>query len=322
MKELLAYFDRELPGVNSALEAECDGLNGLVRDVAKHSVLSGGKRIRPMLVILTARCLGHAGDGLVPLACALEMLHSATLLHDDILDGAELRRNRKAAHLVFGTTETILAGDVLLALSNQLGARYDKPRVSWLLAQGIMHTAEGEIMEIEALSDPEMDRGRYMDIIIGKTARLIETACRCGAAVAGVDRSVEDTAGDYGLNLGIAFQLVDDALDYVSPSEVMGKPEGGDLKEGKVTLPLLLLLEDMGRTEAEALLARLRQRRLTPEEQADVVRQVVEGGHAEATRQVAADYVAQARAALDALPDTPERLVLDQAADYVLNRKK
>ena len=322
MNEFLAYFDRELPGVNKALETECDGLAGLVRDVARHSVLSGGKRIRPMLVILMARCLGHTDDGLVPLACALEMLHSATLLHDDILDGAELRRGKKSAHLVFGTTETILAGDVLLALSNRLGADYGKPRVSWLLAQGIMHTAEGEIMEIAALSDPGMDRTLYMDIIIGKTARLIETACRCGAAVAGADRTVEDVAGGYGLNLGIAFQLVDDALDYVSPTEVMGKPEGGDLREGKVTLPLLLLLEDMGRTEAEALLARLRQRRLAPEEQADVIRQVVEGGHAEATRRVASEYVAKARASLASLPDTPERLVLDQAAEYVLTRKK
>ncbi|MGE4291439.1 MAG: polyprenyl synthetase family protein [Desulfovibrio sp.] len=321
MNRLLAYFDAELPGVNEFLDAETAKLNGLVREVSRHVLLGPGKRIRPVLTICTARALGYRGD-IRPLACALEMLHSATLIHDDILDGAELRRGKAAAHVAFGTTESVLAGDLLLALANKLGADYETPRVSWLLADGIMATAEGEVLEMASLSEPVVNRDLYMRIIIGKTARLIETACRCGAAVASPDRTVEDIAGAYGLNLGIAFQLVDDALDYVSPSDTMGKPEGGDLREGKITLPLIHLFEDLGPERAESLLAEIRSGRLDEAGQKRILTLVREGGYAAQTRAAAAEYVAKAKEALAGLPDCGERLVLSLAADFVLSRKK
>ncbi|MDD4730648.1 MAG: polyprenyl synthetase family protein [Desulfovibrio sp.] len=321
MNQLLAYFDSELPGVNAFLEAETDKLSGLVRDVARHVLLGPGKRIRPIMTICTARVLGFSGD-VMPLACALEMLHSATLIHDDILDDADLRRGRTAAHVAFGTTQSVLAGDVLLALANRLGASYDIPRVNLLLADGIMATAEGEILEMGSLEHPVVDRDLYMQIIIGKTARLIETACRCGAAVATRDRQAEDVAGKYGLNLGIAFQLVDDALDYVSPSDTMGKPEGGDLREGKITLPLIHLFEDLGESEARTLLTSIRDHTLDEDGQQRVLAMVREGDYANRTRETAARYIADAKAALAGLPDRPERAVLSLAADFVLSRKK
>jgi octaprenyl-diphosphate synthase len=321
MNQLLAYFDSELPGVNAFLEAETDKLSGLVRDVARHVLLGPGKRIRPIMTICTARVLGFSGD-VMPLACALEMLHSATLIHDDILDDADLRRGRTAAHVAFGTTQSVLAGDVLLALANRLGASYDIPRVNLLLADGIMATAEGEILEMGSLEHPVVDRDLYMQIIIGKTARLIETACRCGAAVATRDRQAEDVAGKYGLNLGIAFQLVDDALDYVSPSDTMGKPEGGDLREGKITLPLIHLFEDLGESEARTLLTSIRDHTLDEDGQQRVLAMVREGDYANRTRETAGRYIADAKAALAGLPDRPERAVLSLAADFVLSRKK
>ncbi|WP_027189039.1 polyprenyl synthetase family protein [Paucidesulfovibrio longus] len=321
MNRLLAYFDAELPGVNEFLDTETAKLNGLVRDVSRHVLLGPGKRIRPVLTICTARALGYGGN-ILPLACALEMLHSATLIHDDILDDADLRRGKTAAHVAFGTTQSVLAGDLLLALANRLGAQYEVPRVSWLLAEGIMATAEGEVLEIASLSEPIVDRDLYMRIIIGKTARLIETACRCGAAVASPDRSVEDVAGAYGLNLGIAFQLVDDALDYVSPTSTMGKPEGGDLREGKITLPLIHLFEDMGPQDAEPLLASIRSGGLDEAGQKRILGMIREGGYAGRTRDAAAEYVAKAKESLAGLPDCEERLVLSLAADFVLSRKK
>ena len=322
MNELRAYFMREIPGIDAFLAAEADKLDGLVREVARHVLLSGGKRIRPMLTILFARALGHGQDNVLAIACALEMLHTATLLHDDVLDQALVRRGRTSAHVAFGTTETILAGDVLLALANKLGADYDIPRLNALLARGIMATADGEIRELAHTKSPTADRGAYMDIIIGKTARLIETACRCGAALTSRDRALEELAGGYGLNLGIAFQLVDDALDYTVSEDEMGKPAGGDLREGKMTLPLILHLESMSPAEAGELLCALREKRLTVEQAEGIVRDVREQGLAEKTREAAAGYVAAAVKELETLPVSPEREVLAQAAEYVLTRRK
>ncbi len=322
MNELRAYFAGEMPGINAFLAAEADKFDGLVRDVARHVLLSGGKRIRPMLTILFARALGYAKNDMLPMACALEMLHTATLLHDDVLDQAQTRRGKTSAHVAFGVTETILAGDVLLALSNKLGADYDIPRLNALLACGIMATAEGEILELAHTAKPTLDRGAYLDIVIGKTAKLIETACRCGAALASRDRACEDIAGAYGLNLGIAFQLVDDALDYTVSESEMGKPAGGDLREGKMTLPLILHLESLPQAEAEELLARLRRKELTADEAERIVAAVREQGLAEKTREAAGEYVAKALRELEALPESAERLVLAQAAEYVLTRRK
>ncbi|MBU1042541.1 MAG: polyprenyl synthetase family protein [Proteobacteria bacterium] len=322
MNELRAYFMREIPGVDAFLAAEADKLDGLVREVARHVLLSGGKRIRPMLTILFARALGHKADNALPIACALEMLHTATLLHDDVLDEAVTRRGKSSAHVRFGVTETILAGDVLLALANKLGADYDIPRLNALLARGIMATADGEIRELAHTKSPTVDRGVYMDIIIGKTAKLIETACRCGAALASGERALEDLAGDYGLNLGIAFQLVDDALDYTVSEDEMGKPAGGDLREGKMTLPLILHLESLAPEKAAELLCALREKRLTVAQAEGIVHDVREKGLAEKTREAAAGYINTAIKMLETLPVSPEREVLAQAAEYVLTRRK
>ncbi|MUM77781.1 polyprenyl synthetase family protein [Pseudodesulfovibrio sp. F-1] len=322
MNELLRYFQRELPGINGYLDAEAESLSGLVRDVARHIIGSGGKRIRPMLTLLHARALGYDRDDFHAIACALELLHSATLLHDDYLDEAEIRRGRAASHLVFGRTETILAGDALLALANEMGARYGNARLCWLLARGIMETAVGEIEEIQFSKHPTLDREAYMRIIIGKTARLIECACRCGAALAGATPEQEDAAGEYGLNLGIAFQLVDDALDYDSPASETGKPEGGDLREGKVTLPLILFMEDCEEVAGDTLLTLMRDSELTDEQCAEVLAQVQDAGSAGRTREEAAVYVERAKACLALLPPGEERTVLGQAADYVLTRTK
>jgi octaprenyl-diphosphate synthase len=322
MDELVKYFQRELPEINEFLEKEADQLNGLVRDVAKHIIGSGGKRIRPLLTLLFARALGYRKDDYHAIACSLELLHSATLLHDDYLDDAELRRGRDAAHLVFGRTETILAGDALLALANEMGARYGNPRLSWLLAKGIMETAVGEIEEIVFSRDPSLDRDTYMQIIIGKTARLIECACRCGAALAGGTPEQEDAAGEFGLNLGIAFQLVDDALDYASPTSETGKPEGGDLKEGKVTLPLILLMEEADEAGNDALLEALKDKSLTETQCRDILDQVREGRYSEKTREEAAFYVEKAKACLSGFEQGAELIVLKQAADFVLTRTK
>lgn len=322
MKELREYFKRELPHVEEFLDSKTAELNGLIRDVARYVLLGGGKRIRPVLTVLTARCLGYSGDAAYPLASAVELLHSATLIHDDILDGAVLRRGKQAAHLRFGTKEIILAGDALLALANKIGADYEKPRINSYLSKGIMETAHGEILEIAWMDEPSVDRDKYMEIVTGKTACLIRTACQCGAVLADGDDVAQDAAGEYGLNLGIAFQLVDDALDYVASPDDMGKPAGGDLDEGKITLPLILFLESLDEDERLDFFDKIKSHSLTPKEKAWIIGQIKKDGCAVRTREFAAEYAGKAGEAIRDFPEGLERLCLHQVLDFVLTRHK
>ncbi len=322
MNELQEYFASELPRINAQLAEETGRLEGLVQEVAQFVLLAPGKRLRPLLVLLTARALGYLGDNAYPLACALEILHAATLLHDDILDGADTRRGKASAHKTFGTQEAILAGDALLALANRIGAAYGDARLSYHLAEGIMETAVGEIREIGAMRRPSADRGLYLDIITGKTACLIRTSCRLGALLAKAPDESCAAAAEFGLCTGVAFQLVDDALDYETPSGDIGKPVGGDILEGKVTWPLILFLETLGAAEREDLIAALTRRSLTREQAAALVVRVRQAGYAARTREFAAEYVARAKKALAAFPASPETDRLLQAADFILTRTK
>ena len=229
---------------------------------------------------------------------------------------------RESAHVTFGEKETILAGDALLALANKIGAGYGKARLSYHLAEGIMETVVGEIREIAALDVPSDSSEVYLDIITGKTACLIRASCLLGAILADADPECEEAAAGFGLDVGIAFQLVDDALDYDSSASDMGKPAGGDLLEGKVTWPLILHLRDLSEGERDALLGAIRMKSLTPDEVTEIVETVRNKGHAERTREYAAEHVKRALGRLRSFPDTPERRVLEQAAGFVLVRSK
>ncbi|WP_028587680.1 polyprenyl synthetase family protein [Desulfocurvus vexinensis] len=321
MNSIARYLQDELPRINAFLDAQTARLDPVVRPAAQHVLGAGGKRLRPLLALATARALGCAADP-YPLACSLELLHSATLLHDDILDAAAMRRGRAAAHLEFGRTGTILAGDVLLALANRLVADYDIPRLNAVLAEAILRTVTGEIMEIASVRDTAMSQERYYEIITGKTAYLFQGACQCGAILAGCGEAAEQAAHDYGLNLGIAFQLVDDALDYVSPLEVTGKPSGGDLREGKMTLPLILYLRTLPPAGRQELEDRFTRGELDADAARQIADQVATSGCAEATRDAARGYAALAAQALETFPPGPERELLADILDLVLSRNK
>lgn len=321
MNDILKYLEGELPRINAYLDEQAENLDPIVRPAVKHVLGAGGKRLRPLLTILCARSFSAEAD-LYPLACSLELLHSATLLHDDILDDAELRRGQEAAHVAFGRSTTILAGDVLLALANRLVADYGLPRLTAVLSQAIMLTVTGEMQEIANVRNTALTREEYIEIITGKTAYLFQAAAECGAILAGRGPEAEQAAYDYGLNLGIAFQLVDDALDYVSPSDVMGKPSGGDLKEGKMTWPLIAWLETLPEAERAEVLQKLTDDAFTDEDITRIADAVADGGHAEATRDMARSYVDKARTALDVFPEGPERSILASVLDFVIAREK
>ncbi|TVR00100.1 MAG: polyprenyl synthetase family protein [Desulfovibrionales bacterium] len=343
MRVLQGLLQQELPIINDRLARETRQLPDLVRAVAEHVLLAGGKRLRPMLTILFSRCMAnHVPSGsapsrpetldIYPMACAMEFLHSATLLHDDILDGSDLRRGRTTAHLIFGRTETILAGDVLLALGNRLVAEYADARLSWRVAEAIMRTASGEIQELEWIKHPTLSQEQYLEIITGKTAYLIQAACHCGAILSGKDDAIHQAALNFGINLGIAFQLTDDALDYSSQAEVAGKPIGNDLREGKLTLPLILYIQTLPADERSAVMSWVNTLGATAdptalsqednERHAQVVQAVRAGGCVEQTRARAAQYVALAEKALTSLPVGLERTALQEALQHTLHREK
>ncbi len=321
MTKLSDFFSRELPRVNVTIEQELAHLNPLVKEVGRHILLSGGKRLRPMLTILTARCLGHHGEDIYPLACSLEFLHSATLIHDDILDNADTRRGRKACHLIFGLHRTVLAGDALLALANLIVARYDIPAMNYCVAQAIMRTATGEVEEIAQIRSPRPDRAAYLEIIRGKTADLIRAACSCGAILAGADEDLIEHADSFGLNVGMAFQLVDDALDYAADHELLGKPLGGDLREGKITLPLILYLQTLQEYQQRTLLHKMAHDELSESEMKRIVDSIQEMGLDKKVREEAGEYLQLARQSLKHFPGTTQKSLLLEIIEVVRSRK-
>lgn len=317
----LAFF-QELPAINAAIDAEIKALPSLVQPVATHVMQAGGKRLRPMLTILFARALNYHGPQLQVLASSLEFLHSATLMHDDILDNADLRRGQPAAHTVFGITPTILAGDILLALANEIVARTDNPALVSCLSTAVMQTAVGEIMEIEAVRNPRLSQEEYIAIATGKTAYLIQAACDFGVLVAGGSAHLQAQARTFGLNLGIAFQLVDDALDYTATADTSGKPLGGDLREGKMTLPLLLYLDSLPPELRAPIQTDLATANLPTPRQDEIIAEIVAQGFAAQTRKAAQDYLLLAEQALAVFPQSQEKSLLQAMIGFVLYRER
>ncbi len=322
MKTLATYFTRELPCINSALEEILTNLHPAVREVARHIVQSGGKRLRPLLLFLFASSLGCRKKSVYDLAAAFELLHSASLLHDDILDQAESRRNKKAAHLVYGVHNTILAGDALFARASSLVAAENNPRMATCFAEAMEFTVTAEIQEQKLMCQPEMNMADYLEVITGKTAYLIQACCTFGVLAAGGSEQQLAGAAAYGLNIGIAFQLVDDAIDYSTSEDVSGKPQGGDLREGKLTLPLIFYLQDMAENDRTHLLTDLRAGNVPEDRLQSLLRDINAKNCPQRTRETARRYLETAGRELDCLPPGEPRSALLDIIDYILQRKK
>ena len=318
--DLQHYFHTILPEIEAEIQEQLNSLNSLVFPVADHVLGSGGKRLRPMLCILVAGAMGLRDRSVYSLASALELVHSATLLHDDILDNAELRRGKEASHLVFGEKQTILAGDALLARANRIVSEYGDTRLVECLSEAIYSTATGEILEIQKMMQTGLSSEEYLEIIKGKTAYLIQSSCESGAILAGVDSEWQQTARELGINLGVAFQLVDDALDY-TPSLELGKPMGGDLREGKITLPLLYLLHELEPGEHDLLMERIKGRFLSEQEMERTMGRIRERQLHTRARSEAESYLAAAHQALATFPASEEKKLLSQMLEYIRCRE-
>lgn len=211
----------------------------LINQVANYIISSGGKRLRPMLLILSARACGYQGNQHVPLAAIIEFIHTATLLHDDVVDESAIRRGQETAHAVWGNAASVLVGDFLYSRSFQMMVQIDSMRVMQIMADATNTISEGEVLQLLNMGDPEITEASYFSVIENKTAKLFEAACRLGAVIAGARTETEEAMAAFGNLLGLAFQITDDVLDYDGDGRLLGKNIGDDLAEGKPTLPLI-----------------------------------------------------------------------------------
>lgn len=293
----------------------------LIHELAQHLIAAGGKRLRPMLTLAAARLCGYDGDRHVNLAACVEFIHTATLLHDDVVDASRRRRGRATANAVWGNQAPILVGDFLFARAFQLMVSDGSLRVLKILSDAAAVIAEGEVLQLASANDPETPEARYFQVITAKTAALFAAATQVGAVVAARPPREEQALADYGLDLGIAFQMVDDVLDYSAARAALGKNVGDDFREGKATLPVLLAFQRGDARErafwSRALTAGAASDAAFAEAQAlmrrhGVLEAVMTQAQARATRAVAA---------LAAFPDTPARAALSDLAQFCVHRR-
>jgi octaprenyl-diphosphate synthase len=248
----------DMAAVDRLIRSSLDSNVVLIRQIAEYIIGSGGKRLRPMLVVLAARACGYRGEHHVTLAAIVEFIHTATLLHDDVVDESDLRRGQESAHAVWGNAASVLVGDFLYSRSFQMMVTVDSMRVMEVLSDATNTIAEGEVEQLLNMHDPEVSEERYFSVIEKKTAKLFEAACQLGAVLAGREERELDLAR-FGRELGAAFQVTDDVLDYTAEAATLGKNIGDDLAEGKPTLPLILSRQHLGVEERGLIDAAIRE---------------------------------------------------------------
>ncbi|WP_296900773.1 polyprenyl synthetase family protein [Thiohalocapsa sp.] len=290
----------------------------LINQIGHYIVGSGGKRLRPLLVLLAARACGYQGERHLETAAIVEFIHTATLLHDDVVDGSELRRNRDTANAVWGNEASVLVGDFLYSRAFEMMVDVGIMRVMDVLSHATNRIAEGEVLQLLNSHDPDTDEARYMEVIKRKTATLFEAGTRLGALLAEVPKTLEDRVADFGMHLGIAFQLVDDALDYDADSETIGKHIGDDLEEGKPTLPVIRAM--VAGSEAQRSMLRKAIEEGGRERIDDVVAAIVDTDALKYTTELARRHAQSARESLDGLPETDAKHAMLATADFAVAR--
>jgi len=290
----------------------------LVNQISQYIIGSGGKRLRPLSVVLAARACGHTGDRHIPAAAIIEFIHTATLLHDDVVDGSDKRRGRDTANSVFGNEASVLVGDYLYSRAFQMMVELEDMRIQEVMANATNTIAEGEVLQLMNAHDPDTTEERYLEVIYRKTAKLFEAGAQVAAILAKSTPAVEDAMVAYGRHLGAAFQLVDDALDYTASADELGKNLGDDLAEGKPTLPLIFALGHSSIEDTARLRTAIEHGGLDDLEA--ITRTIEASGGLEYTAQLARREKDLAVAALARLPDTPFRQALTSLAEFAVTR--
>ncbi|HET7833203.1 MAG TPA: octaprenyl diphosphate synthase [Gallionella sp.] len=316
LKQLLAA---DMAAVDQVIRTRLRSEVVLVNQVGEYIINSGGKRLRPALVVLSAQAFGYQGAHHHSLAAVVEFIHTATLLHDDVVDESELRRGRATASAMFGNAASVLVGDFLYSRAFQMMVEAGEMRIMQTLADATNVIAEGEVLQLLNCHDADVDAANYMRVIHCKTAKLFEAAMRLGAILSKVDAANEEAAARYGMHLGTAFQLVDDVLDYSANEAETGKHLGDDLSEGKPTLPLIYAMQHG--TAAQAAVVRGAIEQGDVGKFAEVLQIIHDTGALEFTRQQALCEAELANAAIAALPDTKYKQSLVELALFAAMRQ-
>ncbi len=318
----LSIIEEDLKAVETSFQEYLSSRVPLIAKIGKHILTSGGKRIRPAILLLSSRLNGYRGERAVRMASIVEFIHTATLLHDDVVDNADIRRGNPAANTLWGSEASVLVGDFLFSKSFHLMVDDGDLKILGILAEATTELAEGEILELVKTGDLSITTQEYMDLITSKTAVLISAASRIGAVLGKATDEIENALKEYGLHIGIAFQLVDDCLDYTATNESLGKTIGTDLREGKVTLPLILSLERATSDERKRVQDIVLSDEIAPRDFKEVQEIIQKYDGIEATLGLAKDHVEKAKGHLRLLPMKAEREALESLADYIVQRDR
>ena len=313
-----ALVEQELKSVDQEILRRLSSDVALIGDLGGYIIHSGGKRLRPLIVLLASRAFGYEGEAHIRLAAIIEFIHTATLLHDDVVDASEMRRGQSSANAVWGNEASVLVGDFLYSRAFEMMVEVDSMRVMEILAHTTNAIAEGEVMQLLNVHNPDTTEAEYIKVIRSKTAKLFEAATRLGAVISGQEPRMEAAMAHYGMHLGTAFQLIDDALDYSRDSGALGKNVGDDLAEGKPTLPLIHAMRQ-GDAEQRNLIRRAIEKGGLDQIDA-IVRAIESTGSIAYTAAKAEDEAALAKEALAPVPDSPFKQALTDLAYYSVHR--
>jgi octaprenyl-diphosphate synthase len=317
--QVIDLADADMRAVNALIRDSLASDVTLVSQVSEYIIMSGGKRLRPLIVLLAARALGYSGDQHIRAAAIIEFIHTATLLHDDVVDSSKKRRGQDSANAVFGNQASVLVGDFLYSRAFQMMVDIGSMRIMQILADATNTIAAGEVMQLMNVHDPDTSEDAYRQVIYRKTARLFEAGAQIAAVLSEQDQAIEDSMIHYGRSLGCAFQLVDDALDFNASAEELGKNIGDDLAEGKATLPLIHAMQQASETDVAIIRAAIREGGL---DQLDKITSIIEStGALQYTSARAQEAAVEAIAALSDVPDSDYKQALIALAEFAVSRR-
>jgi octaprenyl-diphosphate synthase len=320
-QKILAAVEDDLDDIEKALSDNLNPYLGLVSEVAGHILFSGGKRLRPLLMVLSARMCGYNGNYEKTFSTALEYLHTATLLHDDLVDDATLRRGKTVAHKNWGNSIAVLVGDFLLARALSISAGTGHLRVIQILAELTENMSQAEVHQLMRKGDHTLTEDEYLQVIQHKTAILFKAACRVSAIIADAPQDKESALAEYGYNLGIAFQMADDLFDYTLQTSELGKEVGADLREGKLTLPVIYALKQANSGDREKMVKIIQDQEFSTDDFATLIELLEHYGGIAYTKSVAASYIDLAKNALSVFEPSQTKDTMFDIANYALLRR-
>ena len=322
IEKIFPLVEKELQAIEAEMTRNLISEIVMIPTVSKYLISSGGKRFRPMLLVLCAKLSGYYGPRAIPLAGTIEFIHTASLLHDDVVDRAFMRRGLASANSVWGDGASVLVGDFLFTKAFWLLTQDGDLRILEIVSHATNRLAEGEVMQMTKMGDPGISEEDYYYVVTNKTAVLIAAACQIGAILGGTSPEKEKCLSTFGLNLGIAFQLMDDVLDYVSATEELGKTIGKDLSEGKITLPLIHTLRTCSPDDKNRLIQVIRDPKGKEEDLKYILELVRRTGGIDYTIRQAENFAGKATSALTEFPAGPEKDALLILAQYTIQRRK